>query len=170
MRRWRLLSWALVLAAAAVVAAIGLSTDRSAEGRAAPALPRESLLGPAVTLSSLESGTGSRGSLVVFWASWCGPCAGEAPAIERFARSPEGRGRLVGVDSSDPSIASARAFIRRYGWTFPILRDGEGLVGNAYRLSVLPTTFVLDGSGHIRSVLKGPQDDASLLQALKAVA
>jgi thiol-disulfide isomerase/thioredoxin len=165
----RLLGWGLALAAAVALTVIGLSSDRSAQVRAAPALPRESLVGPAVTLAGLERGAGSHGSLVVFWASWCGPCVREAPAFERFATSPAGRGRLVGVDWSD-ALSGARAFIRRYGWTFPVLRDGEGVVGNDYRLTVLPTTFVLDGKGHIRAELRGPQSEASLQRALQAVA
>lgn len=163
------MGWTLALLAVVALAVIGLSSDHSAQGRAAPALPRETLVGPTVTLASLQRGAGRHGSLVVFWASWCGPCAREAPALQRFATSAEGRGRLVGVDWSDPSVASARAFIRHYGWTFPVLRDGEGLVGNAYRLPVLPTTFVLDGKGRIRGELRGPQNEASLQRALQAV-
>jgi len=170
MKRRRLLGWALAVAAVIALAVVGLSSDHSPSERPAPALPGERLVGPAVTLASLREGAGADGSLIVFWASWCVPCAQEAPAIERFATSVQGRGRVVGVDWSDPSVASARAFIRHHGWTFPVLRDGEGLVGNEYRLRVLPTTFVLDGKGRIRAVLPGPQGEASLERALKAVA
>jgi thiol-disulfide isomerase/thioredoxin len=170
MKRRRLLGWALAVAAVIALAVVGLSSDHSSAERPAPALPGERLVGPAVTLASLREGAGADGSLIVFWASWCVPCAQEAPAIERFATSVQGRGRVVGVDWSDPSVASARAFIRHHGWTFPVLRDGEGLVGNEYRLRVLPTTFVLDGKGRIRAVLPGPQGEASLERALKAVA
>jgi thiol-disulfide isomerase/thioredoxin len=169
MKRGRLLGWAVALTAAIALAVVGLSSDHSSSGRPAPALPRERLAGPAVTLASLREGAGGGGSLIVFWASWCGPCGREAPAIERFATSAEGRGRVVGVDWSD-AAAGARAFIRRYGWTFPVLRDGEGLVGNEYRLPGLPTTFVLDGKGRIRAVLRGPQGEGSLERALKALA
>ena len=49
------------------------------------------------------------------------------------------------------------------------MRDAEGTVGNAYRLTVLPTTFVLDAHGRIRAVLRGPQSDASLAGALAGV-
>ncbi len=164
-RRMRVL--ALALAAGALVAAfviVGLAPSAPA-GRAAPAFPREALIGPPVTLHSVFAGTGGRPALVVFWASWCGPCAAEAPALERFARSPAGRARLVGVDWSDP-ISGARAFIRKYGWTFPNVRDGEGTVGYAYHLTDLPTTFVLDDGGRIRAVLRGPQSERSLQRAL----
>lgn len=152
----------VVVGAIVVLAVLGLKA-RPASGRVAPALPSERLSGPAVTLARLV-GDGHAG-LVVFWASWCGPCASEAPALERFARSPAGRGRIVGVDWSD-GIAGARAFIRKYRWSFSNLRDGEGLVGNAYRLTGLPTTFVIAAGGRIHAVLRGPQTVSSLRRAL----
>lgn len=150
----------------AALAVFGLASDRSTTvGRKAPPLPREHLAGPAVTLAGLLAGAHGRPSLVVFWASWCGPCTQEAAAVERFSTSPAGRGRVVGVDWSD-ALPGARGFVRRYAWTFPNLRDGEGTVGNKYRLTGLPTTFVLDAQGRIRSVLRGPQSEGSLARAL----
>ena len=74
----------------------------------------------------------------------------------------------MGVDWSD-ALSGARAFIRRYSWTFPNVRDAEGTVGNAYRLTGLPTTFVLDAHGRIRAVLRGPQNERSLQTALAGV-
>ncbi len=169
-RGLRLLGW--TLAAAAVLAALvifGLSPDRSSSsGRSAPALPREHLAGPEVTLASLLSGASGRPALVVFRASWCGPCAREAPALERFYLSPAGHDRLVGVDWSD-ALSGARSFIRRYSWTFPNVRDAEGTVGDEYHLAGLPTTFVLDSRGRIRQVLRGPQDESMLQAALAGV-
>ena len=170
--RTGVLAAVLVLAAAlAAFAIFGLASSRSsANGRLAPALPREVLSGAPVTLASLLAGAGGRPALVVFWASWCGPCAQEAPAFERFYRSAVGRGRLVGVDWSDPVTTDARAFVRRYGWSFPVLRDAEGTVGNEYELGVgLPDTFVIDAHGRIRSVLRGPQSAVSLQRALAQV-
>jgi thiol-disulfide isomerase/thioredoxin len=168
-RRLRLVGGMLVLAAAiAAVAVFGLASH-PVTGRRAPALPREALVGARVTLAGLLASAGGRPALVVFWASWCGPCGEEAPELERFARSATGRGRIVGVDWSDPSRPQARAFVRRYAWTFPILRDAEGFVGNAYHLPNLPTTFVVDTHGRIRAVLRGPQSQHSLRTALASV-
>ncbi len=168
--RVRLLGWiALALAAIAALAVFGLAGERTpAEGRLAPQLPRERLLGPAsTTLASMLAADGHRPLAVVFWASWCGPCEREAPAVERFSQSPAGRGRIVGVDWSD-ALAGARTFLARHAWTFPNVRDAEGTVGNEYRMRSLPTTFVIDGAGHIRSVLRGPQSERSLEAALRA--
>ena len=72
------------------------------------------------------------------------------------------------MDWSD-ARSGATTFIRHYGWSFPNVRDGNGTVGNEYEIANLPTTFVLDSAGHIRRMLRGPQTEATLSQALAAV-
>ncbi len=89
----------------------------------------------------------------------------EAPELERFSKSADGRGRIVGVDWND-ALSGARSFVRHYGWTFSTLRDANGTVGYRYDLSSLPTTFVLDSAGRIRATLHGPQTEQSLREAL----
>ena len=168
MPRRRLLGWTILAAVAiAALSVFGLA-QHSSSGRRAPVLPRERLAGQPQTLASLLAGARERPVAVVFWASWCGPCTHEAPALERFSQSAPGRGRIIGVDWSD-GLSGARAFIHRYAWSFPNVRDAEGTVGNAYRLPGLPTTFVIDGHGRIRRALRGPQDERSLETALRAV-
>jgi cytochrome c biogenesis protein CcmG/thiol:disulfide interchange protein DsbE len=164
----RLLAWAVAAAVVAVLLAIGLSGKGAAGGRLAPALPKQLLAGPPVTLATLRAAANGRPALVVFWASWCEPCRHEAPAVERFARSPAGRGRVVGVDWSDEAN-SARRFIHQYGWSFSNVRDGEGTVGYAYGLTGLPTTFVLGADGRIEQTLRGPQTEQTLSRALSGV-
>lgn len=159
----RALIWTGAIAVLAVALALGLAGKKSS-ARPAPALPHERLVGPQVTLATLRG----RPAILTFWASWCVPCAREAPALERFSRALGGRARLVGVDWSD-GLSGARAFIRSHGWSFPILRDGEGNVGESYGLTGLPTTFVLDAAGRIRSTLRGPQTDQTLARALASV-
>jgi thiol-disulfide isomerase/thioredoxin len=168
---WRLkaLVWTLVAAALAALAVFGLASQRSSpSGRQAPALPRERLGGPPAALPGSHQRAIAGPVLVTFWASWCGPCAHEAPALERFSRSRAGRGRLIGVNWSD-TLSGARGFIRRYRWSFSDVRDGDGTVGNDYRITALPTTFLLDSSGRIRQVLRGPQDERSLARALASL-
>jgi cytochrome c biogenesis protein CcmG, thiol:disulfide interchange protein DsbE len=121
------------------------------------------LVPPAVTSVALRGAPAA----INFWASWCDPCRKEAPALERFARAQDGRAQIVGVNWND-SRSGARSWIGRYGWTFTNLRDGDGKVGRDYRLSGLPTTFVIDSRGRIADVLLGPQSETSLREALES--
>ncbi len=163
----RLLAWGVLTVLIALALVIGLSGKGGPSGRLAPALPRELLAGPPATLATLHATANGRPTLVVFWASWCEPCRHEAPAVERFALSPTGRGRVVGVDWSDEA-ASARSFVGKYHWSFSNLRDGKGSVGYAYGLTGLPTTFVIGADGRIEQTLRGPQTEQTLGHALGA--
>lgn len=154
-------AWLLAAAAVAALLALGLRGSKGASGRAAPALPSQRLAGPPATIAALRG----HPAFVVFWASWCGPCRQEAAAIEHFASQVQGRARVVGVDWQD-GLSGARSFVRRYGWSFPTLVDAGGLAGERYGITGLPTTFVLDASGHIRNVLRGPQSERTLSRAL----
>lgn len=158
---------ALIIATVAVVL-VGVEllsggSNGTAPGKPAPPLPAEVLIPPRVTVASLRG----KPAAINFWASWCGPCRQEAPALERLARSLRGRATLVGIDWND-GLSGARSFIDQHGWTFPNLRDANGTVGDRYEISGLPTTFVINSQGLITEVLRGPQDVSSVKQALRS--
>src|SRR5207302_3234892 len=97
-----------VIAAIVVLAIFGLTSKHSpAAGRPAPSLPAEPLAGPPVP----SFGAGGHSTIVVFWASWCEPCAQEAAAVQRVSQSAIGRGRVIGVDWND-ALSGARSFIK----------------------------------------------------------
>jgi cytochrome c biogenesis protein CcmG, thiol:disulfide interchange protein DsbE len=152
-------------AACAALLVVGLA-GKGSDGKLhlAPALPHQDLVAPSITLADLRG----HPAFVTFWASWCGPCASEAPALEHFSQTLAGRGRLVGVDWTD-GLAGARSFIREHHWTFSSLRDSSGDVGRKYGITGLPTTFVLDARGHLSGTLRGPQTAQRLNRALAQV-
>jgi cytochrome c biogenesis protein CcmG, thiol:disulfide interchange protein DsbE len=145
-----------------VVAAELLSGSSSAP-RATPRLPDEVLVPPRVTLADLRG----KPAAINFWASWCDPCRKEAPAIAALARSLRGA-RLVGIDVND-SVPTARAFLRRYRWRFPNLRDPNLTVADAYGVRGPPTTVILNDHARIVQVLRGPQSATDIRRALAAV-
>jgi thiol-disulfide isomerase/thioredoxin len=162
-RRW---SWVAVVLAgvAAFVAVEALSGTHGASARAAPALPAKVLEPPATTIAALHG----RPAIVHFWASWCGPCQKEAPELARLAGELRGRATLVGVDYTD-AAGSAKSFIAKHHWRFPILADPNGRTGDAYGLNGLPTTFIVDADGRIIERLTGPQTADGLLRAIRRV-
>jgi cytochrome c biogenesis protein CcmG/thiol:disulfide interchange protein DsbE len=149
------------LAVAAIVVAELAGGGSTETGRAAPPLPSKALRPPAVDLAALRG----KPALVDFFASWCGPCAEEAPTLRRLAAAVAGEANVVAVDWDDAG-GPARAFVRRHGWTFPVLADTSGAAGESYGLVGLPTSFVLDPHGRIVATFQGPQSEARLRQAL----
>jgi cytochrome c biogenesis protein CcmG, thiol:disulfide interchange protein DsbE len=87
--------------------------------------------------------------VVNFWASWCGPCKDEAPFLEEVWRDNRDRGLVVvGLDAKD-FRRDARAFMRKYDLTFPVVYDGPGDTLGGYGVTGFPETFVLDREGRI---------------------
>jgi cytochrome c biogenesis protein CcmG/thiol:disulfide interchange protein DsbE len=157
----------LVLGALVGLLGYGLASnkpDTSLEEAAAKGEPEPA---PEVDLPRL-SGSGRqtladyRGKVVVlnFWASWCAPCRAESPLLERWHRriSRGGAGTVLGVDTEDVD-SDARAFVREYGLSYPMLRDGSGSTRERFGVLSLPETFVIDRRGRVTAVERGPVDD-----------
>jgi cytochrome c biogenesis protein CcmG/thiol:disulfide interchange protein DsbE len=124
---------------------------------------------PALELPRLDGNgtqklTAYRGKVVVlnFWASWCDPCRAESPLLERWHRriAPRG-GSVVGVDVRDVT-SDARAFVRRYRLSYPMLRDREGGTQSDFGVVGYPESVAIDRKGRIAAVQRGPVDDAWL--------
>ncbi|MCY3583715.1 MAG: TlpA disulfide reductase family protein [Chloroflexi bacterium] len=80
---------------------------------------------------------------VYFWASWCAPCASEAPLIERLWAEYEPRGyTFIGINILD-SEAGARRFVEQHGLTFPMLIDGDGDVYFDFGVNGVPEAYFL---------------------------
>lgn len=155
---------AVAVAVAAVVVAVAIGGNGSGVTRhAAPPLPTAVLRPPRATLATLRG----HPAAVNFWASWCAPCNREAPGLEHLSRTFAGRAQIVGVDYND-GAKPARGFLRRHGWTFPILADPNGTTGERYHLIGLPETFIIDSRGRVAQVLRGEQDEATVRRALLA--
>lgn len=77
--------------------------------------------GPDVDLSAL------RGPLIVnLWASNCGPCRLEMPAIQDFHERYGDRVGVLGIDYQDAQPAAALALAKRSGVTYPLVADPGG--------------------------------------------
>ena len=94
--------------------------------------------------------------LVNFWASWCIPCREEAPALEAFQRRHgDGDFTVLGIDSRDLG-GDGRAFVERFGLTYPQLRDGDGDTAHEYGTTGVPENYLVDPRGKVRLVVVGP--------------
>lgn len=104
--------------------------------------------------------------LVNIWASWCGPCKEEAPALEKFQRQHGGpRFTALGIDSRDLT-GDGREFVRNYGLSYPQLRDGDGDMAHDYGTTGVPESFLIDPRGKVRLIARGPVSERYLRESV----
>ena len=105
-----------------------------------------------------------RGKTVIldFFASWCGPCALQAPILDRLSRRYSQRGVVVlGINVDDPP-GVAKAYAAKKGLSYPILVDDENLAKGLYDVEVLPSIVVVDKEGRVVSYTRGLVDEGAL--------
>ncbi|WP_215395597.1 TlpA disulfide reductase family protein [Rheinheimera oceanensis] len=93
--------------------------------------------------------------LVNFWASWCGPCIQEMPALDKLAQKYQMLGVQVWGVNVENDSAAAKAYLSKVQVAFPILFDVDNSVSKDYRVEAMPTTVILDKDGKVRSVHRG---------------
>jgi cytochrome c biogenesis protein CcmG/thiol:disulfide interchange protein DsbE len=87
--------------------------------------------------------------VVNFWASWCGPCADEAPLLQDAARRNSDRFTFVGIDVQDQD-ADALAFMRKYGITsYPNGSGNAGPISIQYGMRGVPETYFIAPDGRL---------------------
>ncbi len=99
-------------------------------------------------------------TLVHFWASWCGSCRTEFPAIDAFQH-----------DLRDKGVTVAAVSLDRYGWSaidktvtglgiheVSLYHDRDRAAAQAAGIIGLPTTLVVDGRGREIARITGPGD------------
>jgi peroxiredoxin len=114
-------------------------------GRQAPEFELAALSGESIYLSQFRG----RPVLLSFSASWCPSCREEAPVLQAVHERHPDLAVLL-VDGGEDA-AAAQAFAREYGMTFPVILDIDGAVSHDYRIYAIPSVFLVDGKGVIRT-------------------
>ncbi len=147
---------------------LGLTHFALTKRPVAPSLHGATLTGDQLSLSSTV------GNVVVLnvWASWCGPCRSESPALARTAAAFSGRPvRFIGIDEQDDKRLATK-FIATTGAHYPNLVDEHGQVLGELTLlpqAGVPSTLVLDRHGRIADRFIGPVTGAEITSAVTAL-
>jgi len=117
---------------------------------------------------SLDEFTG-KVILVNFWASWCIPCTEEIPTIKNLAKVISNEAFVViGINNAEMS-RHVQATVKRLDMDFLVLLDRKSEVFTDWAADILPTAYVLDRSGQIRYIARGPieWDGTEVIQLFK---
>ncbi len=119
---------------------------------------------PALALADLDGRRHSledyRGKVVLlnFWATWCEPCLEEMPSMQRLERRLAGRPFAILAVNHGESRPRVVEFARRLTLGFPVLLDPNTDAPRAWRVRVLPASFLVDARGRVRYSVVGEMD------------
>lgn len=103
------------------------------------------LNGKDVSLSNLK---GKR-VFLNFWASWCPPCRGEMPDIEKLYEETKDSDLVIIAINLGEDKDTARSFINKNNYKFNVLLDSDEDVAQKYSITSIPTSFFIDKNGTI---------------------
>jgi peroxiredoxin len=94
--------------------------------------------------------------LVNFWATWCPPCLEELPDLARLHQAHKDRDLVViGVAMDEASLDRVAAFIDRHHIPYPVALGDAAQAGQVGKVDVLPTSYLYDPEGRLRSYQQG---------------
>jgi peroxiredoxin len=156
-------------AAATLVALLACASTAAGVDGSPPAPPftLTSRAGPEISLASLNGQV----VMINFWASWCGPCRQEFPALDEIYRKYRPMGfEMIGINV-ESERSDAERFLGATNVSFPILFDPDNKVSGSYGVSAMPTTFLVDRQGRLRWQHRAykPGDEAAYIEQVRAL-
>ena len=145
----------------------GTKKDESKEERTAKGESEKGMTAPDFEVTLLSGKTVKlsdyRGKRVLlnFWATWCPPCVGELPHIEKKYAEYKDKMHFVILSVDDNEQDPAR-FIQSKGYTFPAAYGDHQALGRAYGIDAIPASYIISADGHIIARIVGSMNESSL--------
>jgi len=123
-------------------------------GKTAPDFVLQDSSGKVWQLSKLKG----KVVFVNFWATWCKPCRDEMPSIEALNKAMAGKPFQMLTIAFNDDPERANNFAKNLGATFPVLGNPREELSQAYMITGVPETFLIDTEGILRHKFIGPYD------------
>lgn len=98
---------------------------------------------------------GGKVGLVNFWASWCGPCQKELPALAKLQSDLGNDDFLVLAVNVDRDPSDALQIVSRSRFPFPVLMDAQAEILGMFDVASMPTSVLVDRDGTVVDVHTG---------------
>lgn len=82
------------------------------------------------------------------WATWCGPCVGEMPEIQKLYNEFKDNSEVEFYLISNEPLEKLKSFLENRGYNFPVYRSLQAAPG-AFSSNSIPTTFIISRKGKI---------------------
>ena len=125
---------------------------------------------PDFTLTDIEgkphklSDYRGRNVVVVFWATWCGPCKLEVPHLKGLQES-YSKDKLAILAISEEPVALVKTFVQEQGITYTVLTSPGDLAAPFGQVQAIPSSFFIDPEGRVKLGVIGivPTEDAKAI-------
>ncbi|MBB6670208.1 TlpA family protein disulfide reductase [Cohnella nanjingensis] len=147
---------------------------QSEEAPAAAASAPDRVPAAPFTLTDLDGNSVSladlRGKRVYlnFWTTWCKYCKKEMPAMEQVYRDYKEEGLVMLAVDMGESGKKAASYINDNGYTFPVLLDEDKRASEAYQVTSIPVTVLVDPDGRIAYRRIGAMKEEQMREAIEA--
>ncbi len=107
--------------------------------------------------------------LVNFWATWCPPCVGEMPDMNRLHKELAAKGfTMVGISMDSGSERPVKALAEKMGIAYPIVMGSEKIAKNFGEIIGIPVSFLVDRQGAVIKRYDGPREYREFRQDIDA--
>lgn len=156
----------LIIAAAAFFRFTStLNRPPAATGALAPDFRLKTLAGDReVSLSQFRG----KPVLVVFWASWCGPCRQEMPTLRALHQEFDQSLEIISVATASDDINNSRAAAASDRMVWAVVHDTDRAAQSAYGFSGIPFLALIDKQGRFLKTWSGTTAEAELREAIKS--
>lgn len=97
--------------------------------------------------------------LLNMWATWCGPCRAEMPALVRMQEAHRDAGfEVIGLNTDDEPVEAINSFAKEMNLNYTLVWADTGLQQALLKISRfggIPQSFIVDRDGNLRGVFRG---------------
>lgn len=156
-RRRLVIGLGVAAAVVALIAAVTLSSDTTPDTVTVEYAAVDQATGEPVDLSSLAG----QPVLLTSWATWCGPCAEELPAIQRLYEERRDEGFevvAVNVNAAGPDEPAIAPMAEEFGLTMPQWRDRDNDFAGVFDGVGVPNNVLVGADGAVVRTWQGAID------------
>lgn len=105
-----------------------------------------------------------------FWATWCPPCRGEMPDIEKiYQENKDNKDFVIIAVNLGEDKGTVKNFMEQNKYNFKGLLDTNQNAGSLYNITAIPTSFFIDSDGYAVKMRRGAMREEEMREYIKAI-
>src|SRR5699024_4217588 len=85
-----------------------------------------------------------------FWATWCAPCLASVPHMNKLQKKFQNKANLQFISISNEKPQRIKEILQEFDFNSYVVTDTTRTTQSAFKITVLPTTILLDNQGLVQ--------------------